>query len=65
VTGEAATGAQALLREIAGQGPDKTLGRGFAIVRGADGHPITRASQASAGQAIEIQFRDGQVAARL
>ena len=65
VTGEAATGAQALLREIAGQGPDKTLGRGFALVRGADGQPITRAAQASAGQAIEIQFRDGRVAARL
>ncbi len=65
VTSEAATGAQALLREIAGQGPDKTLGRGFAIVRGADGHPITRAAQVIAGQAIEIQFRDGQVAARL
>lgn len=62
---EASTGAQALLREIAGQGPDKTLGRGFAIVRGADGQPITRAGQATAGQSIEIQFRDGQVAARL
>jgi exodeoxyribonuclease VII large subunit len=65
VTSEAATGAQALLREIAGQGPDKTLGRGFAIVRGADGQPITRADQVSAEQAIEIQFRDGRVAARL
>lgn len=61
---EASTGAQALLREIAGQGPDKTLGRGFAIVRSADGHPITSAGQATAGQAIEIQFRDGQVGAR-
>ena len=65
VSSEAATGAQALLREIAGQGPDKTLGRGFALVRGADGEPITRVAQATAGQTIEIQFRDGQVAARL
>jgi exodeoxyribonuclease VII large subunit len=53
----------ALLREIAGQGPQKTLGRGFAIVRTADGQPITGATQAAPGQAIEIQFRDGRLGA--
>ena len=61
---EAATGAEGLMREIAGQGPDKTLGRGFAIVRGADGRPITGAAQVSLGEDIDIQFRDGRVAAR-
>ncbi len=34
---DGATRAEALMREIAGQGPDKTLARGFAIVRSADG----------------------------
>ena len=61
---EATTGAEGLMREIAGQGPDKTLGRGFAIVRGADGRPITGAAQVAQGEDIDIQFRDGRVAAR-
>jgi exodeoxyribonuclease VII large subunit len=60
---EAATRAEALMREIAGQGPEKTLGRGFAIVRSQSGKPVTRASQAVDGAAIEIQFQDGRVAA--
>jgi exodeoxyribonuclease VII large subunit len=61
---EASAGAEGLMREIAGQGPDKTLGRGFAIVRGADGSPITGAAQVSQGEDIDIQFRDGRVIAR-
>ena len=60
---EAANRAEALMREIAGQGPEKTLGRGFAIVRSQSGRPVTRASQAVDGAAIEIQFQDGRVAA--
>ncbi|UUZ77404.1 hypothetical protein LP414_09360 [Polaromonas sp. P1(28)-13] len=60
---ETATRAEALMREIAGQGPEKTLGRGFAIVRSQGGKPVTRASQAIDGAAIEIQFQDGRVAA--
>jgi exonuclease VII large subunit len=31
--GQALSNAQALMREIAGQGPEKTLYRGFALVR--------------------------------
>ena len=60
---DAATKATALFREIAGQGPEKTLGRGFAIVRDAAGQPLTHAAQAAPGQAIEIQLRDGRVGA--
>ena len=60
---ETATRAEALMREIAGQGPEKTLSRGFAIVRSQSGKPVTRASQAVDGAAIEIQFQDGRVAA--
>lgn len=55
----------ALFREIAGQGPEKTLGRGFAIVRGADGKPVTSASQAGSGKELEIEFRDGRVATQV
>jgi exodeoxyribonuclease VII large subunit len=55
---------EALMREIAGQGPEKTLNRGFAIVRTQDGLPITRAAQAVDGSDIAIQFQDGHVAAR-
>ena len=61
---EAGAGAEGLMREITGQGPDKTLGRGFAIVRRADGRPVTGAAQVSQGDHIDIQFRDGRVAAR-
>ena len=61
----ASTRAQALMREIAGQGPEKTLGRGFAIVRSQSGEPVTRASQAMGGVEIDIQFQDGRVAATI
>ncbi|ABM39942.1 exodeoxyribonuclease VII large subunit [Polaromonas naphthalenivorans] len=60
---KAATDSQALIREIAGQGPEKTLQRGFAIVRNQSGKPLTRALQARDGAAIEIEFQDGRVAA--
>lgn len=61
---EGATRAEALMREIAGQGPEKTLNRGFAIVRTQGGVPLTRAEQAIDGSAIEIQFQDGRVTAK-
>lgn len=58
-----ATRSEALMREIAGQGPDKTLKRGFALVRDQTGTPITRASQTVSAGAIQIQFSDGVVLA--
>lgn len=57
----ASNGAQALFREIAGQGPQKTLGRGFAIVRGADGKTLTSAESAVSAECIEVAFKDGRV----
>lgn len=57
----ASTGAQALLREIAGQGPQKTLGRGFAIVRGTNGKTLTSAESAASAESIEVTFKDGKV----
>lgn len=60
---DARTRTQALMREIAGQGPAKTLGRGFALVRDQDGHAVTSAVSTEAE--VTIQFRDGLRAARL
>jgi exodeoxyribonuclease VII large subunit len=60
---ESAVHAEALMREIAGQGPEKTLSRGFAVVRNRDGKTLTRAAQVSDGGEIQIQFHDGRVAA--
>jgi exodeoxyribonuclease VII large subunit len=58
---DASTGAQALFREVAGQGPQKTLGRGFAIVRGTDGKTLTSAESAASAESIEVAFSDGKV----
>jgi exodeoxyribonuclease VII large subunit len=54
---------QGLLREITGQGPEKTLRRGFAVVRNAKGLPVTSAFANESE--VQIQFTDGQRAARL
>jgi exodeoxyribonuclease VII large subunit len=61
---DARLGSEAVMREIAGQGPEKTLGRGFAVVRALDGKPVTNAAAAAAVQDVQIEFRDGQLAAR-
>lgn len=61
---QAREGSQALMREITGQGPDKTLARGFAVVRDEAGRTLQRAAEVNPGQALLIQFHDGQVRAR-
>ena len=58
-----ATRSEALMREIAGQGPEKTLSRGFALVSDQVGQPITRVTQIQSDAAIQIQFSDGKVSA--
>jgi exodeoxyribonuclease VII large subunit len=60
---EGAIRSEALMLEIVGQGPEKTLSRGFAVVRNQDGKTLTRAAQVSDGGEIQIQFHDGGVAA--
>ncbi len=58
---QASESSRALMREIAGQGPGKTLARGFAIVRDAgSGQVLQRAAELKVGQALQIQFHDGQ-----
>ena len=60
---EAKDRSEAMMREIAGQGPSKTLGRGFAVVRHEGGQTVTSAMHANEGARIEIEFRDGVVVA--
>jgi exodeoxyribonuclease VII large subunit len=43
---DARTRAEATIREITGQGPDKTLGRGFAVARAESGATLTGAQAA-------------------
>jgi exodeoxyribonuclease VII large subunit len=59
----ASSGSEALMREIAGQGPEKTLSRGFALVRTEIGEPVTSAGDAIVQQSLRIQFKDGVVQA--
>lgn len=61
---QARSNAQALMREITGQGPEKTLGRGFAIVRTDEGKTVTSRIQAQESQMLTIQFRDGSTDVR-
>ena len=48
-----------LLREVIAQGPAKTLGRGFAVVRDEQGKALTKASQLKPGQSVTLQLADG------
>lgn len=56
---------EALMREVAGQGPQKTLARGFAVVRSSQGQPVMTARSAAAAGALQLQFADGQIPARV
>lgn len=47
------------------QGPQKTLGRGFAVVRGAEGDVITSAAAARQADDIRVQFQDGSIDASM
>jgi len=61
----ARTDSEALVREVSGQGPQKTLGRGFAMVRNADGKTIANASDVQGEDSIQVNFHDGAVNARV
>jgi exodeoxyribonuclease VII large subunit len=65
VVRSAGVNSEALMREIAGQGPEKTLHRGFTMVRDSSGKTLTRAANIQQGSAVEIQFNDGIVVATI
>jgi exodeoxyribonuclease VII large subunit len=43
-------------------GYEATLQRGYAVVRGEDGHVLTTKAEAAKARALEIQFSDGRLA---
>jgi exodeoxyribonuclease VII large subunit len=55
--------AEGLLREVMGQGPQRTLARGFALVRDANGRSVTRITDVASGDSVEIELADGQLGA--
>lgn len=61
----ARTRSEALIREISGQGPQKTLGRGFAMVRNERGATVASAASVEPGTSIQVTFHDGALDARV
>lgn len=57
----ARTASDALVREVTGQGPRKTLSRGFAVVKTKDGKTVTSAKAAKAAKRMQVTFNDGAV----
>jgi exodeoxyribonuclease VII large subunit len=57
----ARNGSEGLVREVTSQGPKKTLARGFAVVKTADGITVTSARAAIAAKRMEVTFNDGVV----
>jgi exodeoxyribonuclease VII large subunit len=58
-----ADAAEGTFREVVAQGPEKTLGRGFAVVHGAAGRVITSAAAAGQAKNLQVQFQDGSIGA--
>ncbi|GHG08462.1 exodeoxyribonuclease 7 large subunit [Deinococcus piscis] len=54
----------ALMRSAVGLSPERTLARGYAVVRSADG-VATRAADLRAGEQVTLQFADGEVRAEI
>ena len=55
--------ADGLVREVTGQGPKKTLARGFAVVKTKEGKTVTSAKAAEQARRVEVTFNDGVVQA--
>jgi exodeoxyribonuclease VII large subunit len=51
------------VRLLTGVSYQRVLDRGFALVTDSKGHAVTEAAAVEGGQALEIRFRDGHVAA--
>ncbi|MBA3599358.1 MAG: exodeoxyribonuclease VII large subunit [Methylibium sp.] len=58
-----AEAAEATFREVVAQGPEKTLGRGFAVVRVTTGQIVTSAAVAREAATVQVQFKDGSIEA--
>ena len=58
-----ADAADSTFREVVAQGPERTLGRGFAVVHSPTGQVITRAAEAEHEKDVRVQFQDGSIEA--
>lgn len=56
----ARAGVDALMRQALGLTPERTLARGYALVRDEDGQPVTRAAAVTAGQPLTLEWQDGK-----
>ena len=56
-----ADAAEATFREVVAQGPEKTLGRGFAVVHSATGEIVTSAAAAGDAKDLQVKFKDGSI----
>jgi exodeoxyribonuclease VII large subunit len=56
-----ADAADAMFREVVAQGPERTLGRGFAVVHSPTGQVITRAAAAEREKDLQLRFQDGSI----
>jgi exodeoxyribonuclease VII large subunit len=65
LVGDSRASSENILREIASQGPQKTLSRGFVIARDQRGLPLTTAAAAHTHDVVELQFSDGSIPARI
>ncbi len=50
---------------LAAHDPDRTLARGYALVREPGGEPLTSAAKTAAASELELHFHDGMVPARV
>ncbi len=55
----------ALWKRLESVSPQSVLKRGFALVRDADGRPVSRAKGVAPGTALTTQFADGEVRSRV
>lgn len=62
---EARALSEGLFREIAGQGPAKTLSRGFTLVRNSENKPVTNLNNLQPADKISIEFKQGRVSAEV
>lgn len=59
------TSVDGLMRQALGLTPERTLKRGYALVRDGAGQPVTQAAQVSAGETLILEWADGTVTARV
>lgn len=60
----AAAEVDGLMRQALGLTPQRTLARGYALVRNRAGQPVTRAADIAQGDVLSLEFADGELDVR-